>query len=205
MLRFLLVVCLMILIATLQVFAQQAMEDVVHLKNGSVIRGTIIEQIPNESLKIETRDGNIFIYKMDEIAKMSKEPMMRMGGGEDIDIKKKDPILAFGLSFVITGLGQFYNEQYGKGVAQFVAVVAGCALYVTADHFGDDKSLAGLLLLEGGWLWSVIDAPISANKINQSRQPSYGHLIQLDGDRLTLGIDMTARRNGPSAMLTLHF
>jgi hypothetical protein len=60
----------MMLPATVQA---QRYEDVVHLKNGSVIRGIIVEQVPNESLKIETRDGNIFVYQMDEVEKMTKE------------------------------------------------------------------------------------------------------------------------------------
>ena len=48
-------------------------EDVVYLKDGSIIKGTIIEQIPNESLKIKTTGGSIFVYRMDEISKISKE------------------------------------------------------------------------------------------------------------------------------------
>lgn len=51
----------------------QNMTDVVTLKNGSVIKGIIVEQRPNEAIKIETRDGNVFVYKMDEIEKLSKE------------------------------------------------------------------------------------------------------------------------------------
>lgn len=47
--------------------------DVVYLKNGGVIRGMIIEQTPNESLKIQTKDGSIFVYKMDEVDRMTKE------------------------------------------------------------------------------------------------------------------------------------
>jgi len=47
--------------------------DVVYLKNGSIIRGTIIEQTPNVSLKIQTKDGSIFVYKMEEVEKMTKE------------------------------------------------------------------------------------------------------------------------------------
>lgn len=47
--------------------------DVVYLKNGSIIKGTIIEQVPNVSLKIETRDGSVFVYKIEEIEKMTKE------------------------------------------------------------------------------------------------------------------------------------
>lgn len=68
-----LLLCFATLISS-AVFAQNAdLQDVVHLKNGSIIRGTIIEQVPGESLKIETRDGNVFVYKMDEIDKMTRE------------------------------------------------------------------------------------------------------------------------------------
>lgn len=48
-------------------------QEVVYLKNGSIIRGTIIEQVPNVSLKIQTDDGSIFAYKMSEVEKITKE------------------------------------------------------------------------------------------------------------------------------------
>jgi hypothetical protein len=51
----------------------QTYVDVVYLKNGSIIRGIIIEQTPNVSLKIKTGDGNIFVYKMEEVEKLAKE------------------------------------------------------------------------------------------------------------------------------------
>ena len=44
--------------------------DVVYLKNGSIIKGTIIEQIPDESLKIETADGSVFVYSMKDVKKI---------------------------------------------------------------------------------------------------------------------------------------
>lgn len=53
-------------------YAQQY-EDIVYLKNGSIIHGTIIEQVPNVSVKIKTKDGNILVYKMEEIDKLTKE------------------------------------------------------------------------------------------------------------------------------------
>ncbi len=53
--------------------AQNQYEDVVYLKNGSIIHGIIIEQTPNESIKIKTDNNNIFVYKMEEIQKMAKE------------------------------------------------------------------------------------------------------------------------------------
>lgn len=56
------------------------MEDVVYLKNGSIIHGTIIEQIPNESLKVKTKDGSVFVYKMTEVDKMTKEQIAKTSG-----------------------------------------------------------------------------------------------------------------------------
>lgn len=47
--------------------------DVLYLKNGSIIRGLVMEQIPNESIKIQTADGSLFVYKMDEVLKITKE------------------------------------------------------------------------------------------------------------------------------------
>ncbi len=54
-------------------FGQGGYTDVVYLKNGSIIRGMIIEQVPNKSIKIQTSDNNIFVYQIDEIEKMTRE------------------------------------------------------------------------------------------------------------------------------------
>ena len=52
--------------------AQSSAEEVIYLKNGSVIRGIIVEQVPNQSLKIQTKDKNIFVFNFEEIEKISK-------------------------------------------------------------------------------------------------------------------------------------
>jgi hypothetical protein len=49
-------------------------EDVVYLKNGSVIRGTIQEQKIGESLKIQLLGGSIFVFQQSEIDSIKKEP-----------------------------------------------------------------------------------------------------------------------------------
>lgn len=55
----------------------QTMLEVVYLTNGSIIKGTIIEQIPGKLLKIQTYDGSIFAYKMTEVEKITKEIVPR--------------------------------------------------------------------------------------------------------------------------------
>lgn len=63
---------IMLTFSTVILQAQQY-EDVVYLKNGSIIHGIILEQIPGESIKIQTKDGNTFVFKMDEVQKMVRE------------------------------------------------------------------------------------------------------------------------------------
>src|SRR6266536_3025686 len=55
--------------------ATQQMEDVGYLKDGGIVRGTIIEQRPGESLRIQASDGNVFRYAMDQIERIAKEPI----------------------------------------------------------------------------------------------------------------------------------
>ena len=53
----------MLLLSVTSMTAQRTSETV-YLKNGSVIRGEVIEQVPGQSLKIQTKDGSIFVYKI---------------------------------------------------------------------------------------------------------------------------------------------
>ena len=86
MLRFILVACLTIFVATAQIFAHHV-EDVVYLKNGEIARGTITGQILGESLEIQTQDGSVSVYSMDEITKIVKEPAAGAEeAGADIEI-----------------------------------------------------------------------------------------------------------------------
>lgn len=58
---------------SLPVFAQSGKQDCLYLKNGSIIRGEIIEQIPNKTIKIQTKDGNLFVYNYEDVEKITRE------------------------------------------------------------------------------------------------------------------------------------
>ena len=221
MLRFILVVCLMLFVVTAQIFAQQPKEDVLHFRNGSVIRGTIIELIPRELLlKIKAQDGNVFIYKIDELAKVSIERA-------SLSYQRRDPWIAAGLSIILPGGGQIYNKQYGKGAVLFGVTVIGAILatrnaegglirgsekdykairddLVDFNEPNDVGLVLGGVLCVGGYVYSLYDAPKTAKKINQQGY-FYGHLIEFDRDRTMLAIDPTVSRNGFGTMLTLHW
>jgi hypothetical protein len=68
--KFTLVLCL--LVSAFIIHAQAQYEEVVYLKNGSVIHGMIVEFVPNVSIKIKSGE-NLFAYKLDEIEKITRE------------------------------------------------------------------------------------------------------------------------------------
>ena len=47
--------------------------EVVYLKNGSVIKGLIVEQIPNKTITIKTENGSLIICNYDEVLRITKE------------------------------------------------------------------------------------------------------------------------------------
>ena len=62
----------------------QNYQDFVYLKNGSIIRGVVIEQIPNQSIKIKTADGSVFAYNISEVDKITKEEINSPNGSRTI-------------------------------------------------------------------------------------------------------------------------
>ena len=47
--------------------------DVLYLKNGSVIKGEIIELNMGGNVKIQTSDGSLFVYESNQVEKIGKE------------------------------------------------------------------------------------------------------------------------------------
>lgn len=210
--------------------AQQSYDDVVYLKNGSIIRGLIIEQIPNVSLKIQTKDNSVFVYNMEDVKKMTKEPIQDKPAAQQNEYygSEKDPTVAVLLSALIPGVGQYYNEDVTKGVVMTSLYVAGWALYFAAGYeevWEEDEYYwasygyyyeeetpwlyVGLGMAVGTWVWSMIDAGVSASDYNdrlKEGKPGYGHMYEnyLNGN-VVLGIDLDPTLNGFAGSLTLHF
>ena len=87
---------------------------------------------------------------------------------------RKSPGVAFALSFFVTGTGQAYNKQWGKGglmlggqlVSWGVLLSDNCDVFYTANNCGG-LTTAGFVGIVGFWVWSVIDAPLAARGINR--------------------------------------
>ncbi|MDC0015213.1 hypothetical protein OAD98_01470 [Flavobacteriales bacterium] len=67
----------------------QATERTFYLKNGSVITGVVIEEILGKQYKVKTADGNIFVWKADEIEKIVSAPIeVKTKEKEEFDVNK---------------------------------------------------------------------------------------------------------------------
>lgn len=136
------------LLVTVFVSAQQNnLIDVVYLKNGSILRGIIIEQIPNELIKLQTADGNVFVYQTSEIEKITKETPTNQSRntltfGEKESNKRKGYIgLSLGPSF---GVGDVSDLPTG---AALNLVDFG---YLFTDNIGIAAKWLGTGYSEGG-------------------------------------------------------
>lgn len=107
-------------------FAQTSLQDVVYLKNGSIIRGDIVEMISGETVKIMTADGSVFVYPFADVEKFSKEEAIGLKVPNNVyNVEKKSPWVSGLLSFWIPGLGQFYNGETRKGCVDLGIQVVG--------------------------------------------------------------------------------
>lgn len=96
-----LIMSILIILMPLTGIAQEKQEDVIYLKNGSIIRGTILETIPEKSVKIQTKDGNILVYNMGDIERIAKEDALI---AEQEKEGSKSTLFKNGLSYIGGGL-----------------------------------------------------------------------------------------------------
>lgn len=96
---------LAIFLLSLAVKAQQSSQDVIYLKNGTVVRGKIVEHLPNQGIKVYTANRTMVEFRADEIEKTetekgsqdlvpvaeeapTKEGNMIIGGSANIEFQK---------------------------------------------------------------------------------------------------------------------
>jgi len=209
-----------VVITLICVYAQeQILQDVVYLKNGSVLKGQIIEQIPGEIIKLQTKDGNLFVFQVDEVEKIKRE---KVEVKEEYKIIKK-PEQAFFLS-LFPGGGQHYNGHHLKGLLCEVVSAGSWIVFFTIvrtrktySYWVDSTLYYGSYMENTPWRWiglggaiaasvySLVDAPISAHRINKESHQKYGHLIEIQRDTYAIGIDILPIKNGIDARFTYHF
>lgn len=183
------------------IMAQES--DAVYLKDGSIIKGEIVETTYTTDLRIETikvkiAGGSILAFTGDQIQKIQtgqkESPAQKSTSLKPQPRKQKkitgykSPSTACILSIILfPGIGQFYNEQPGKGAVFFVAGLVGAVMLfdgskeittihenyyfnnrITTRPNNEGEAKIGALLYLGTWIFSAVDAYGSAKKINES-------------------------------------
>ena len=183
--------CICLLVIGMSVVTA-SIADTIHLKNGTVIEGTIIREIPDVSVAIETAQGKVFTYNMQDVFKIDRHPARPVVPTvTPLPTIRKDPTLSGLLSAVVPGSGQVYNNQYLKGGGFFLATVIGGGTTLNAVYWHKTDGLrvvkgkkvqligAGLMTLiiyTGG----ITDAVVWSKMINYfneqdaKKQPSIG-------------------------------
>ena len=140
--------------------AQQFGEDIVTLRNGSVIRGIIIEQTPNESIRLQTRDGNIFVFTFDEIQTIGREMSGRNVQRRDRPIREFSEFNNPRGYFGEVALGAGAGTVYVIGVTDVSLSVINGFRFLPQFAIGLGVGVQSLSLSFGGFSYSSNAFPV---------------------------------------------
>jgi hypothetical protein len=188
-------------------------QDVITKRDGSEIKATVIKVSRDEVeyKKFNSPSGptysmpksEIFMIKYadgtKDVFQETAAPQQSYGQpnqGYNPNFNPKSPGLAWFLSFLVPGVGQFYNGQPGKGVRFLVINVASAGLgYAFATEAVDEDMLlaAGLCYIAyfGNWIWAQIDAPVSAGRLNRQN----GYFSWQVGEKSVLSLQPDVKLN----------
>lgn len=99
----------------------QTTDNIVYLKNGSVIKGDVIESVPDRHIKVRTADGSIFVYQMTEVDRIVRDETSRSKSASDTPAGWQQQGHR-GLDFTVS-LGPDINFGSGNSSASFATEV----------------------------------------------------------------------------------
>ena len=106
-----LLLALAILFFCFPLMAQEV--DHIYLKTGSIVRGKILEIAPDEHVKIEDLGGNLWVFRMAEVERITAEPY------ETGRVMSSEP-LGFKAGFVnMTSIGFLAGSSHNEQAAPF--------------------------------------------------------------------------------------
>jgi hypothetical protein len=135
----------------------QSGEKTFHLKNGSVVTGIVMEEVPGQEYKVKTADGNIFVFRADEIEKIV---LVEAGKAKE---PKSGETVADGISFYsLNGLslaGMFDDDEasYNFGISSINGISLNNRLQV-------GLGLEYQIIADGGYFPIFLDTRFNFSK-----------------------------------------
>ncbi|MBL7023311.1 MAG: hypothetical protein ISR90_04565 [Candidatus Marinimicrobia bacterium] len=185
--------------------------DVIHLKNSDIIKGVIVENVPNDYVKIELTCGSIMSYNYRDIIKFSKETVkppqtqsLYTSDSQKLFMYKnlkKSPATAVVLSFLLPSTGHAYAGNWSRGLV-FTGLKIGSIVF--ANVVGEPKKDTNLkgALLTGLVALSVLELVDASNEVKKYNQKWYNFIYT---GKPSLGMKITPNRDGANLMLTCNF
>jgi hypothetical protein len=68
---------LVILLAVSLVYSQEISK--VHFKNGDMVKGQIIETVPDQYIRVEMKDGSIMTFQLEDVTRIESIPIAKQG------------------------------------------------------------------------------------------------------------------------------
>ncbi len=166
----------------------QRKQDVVYLKNGSMIRGVMLEFKPDEYVKIETKDRSVWVFNNDQIEKVTKEARL----GKQIQPKYHGYYMTLSTGF-LPGRGNWgtevnvflrmvngyqFNEKFGLGFGTELSGLDSrngglMPLFLEPRYYLLKNRTAPYLLGQAGWSMPLWNQSWQGRKLNNGG-PSLG-------------------------------
>jgi len=175
--------------------AAAATEDVVYVYRDGLIQGVhgdVLAEGRDGSVVIRTEDGVEMRFPGSRVARVERDVAVRPESpptprantrsaprAEPQVYRRpadyRDPSTALLFSMLVPGGGQFYNGEVGKGMLALGGTIGGIVMfaanypvagYGVAESGNAGASLAGLGIVLVTGIWSMVDAPQSARRIN---------------------------------------
>lgn len=200
----------------------QDLIDVVHLKNGDILKGIIIENVPSDYIRIELKGGSVMKVLYTNIEKFLKEkkdiePVTTDFANKALKMsmyesQKKSSTSAIIYSCLLTSAGHAYADNWGRGLL-FSAGTIACI--VGAVTLGVQEKTSGSSwyqtttteITSAFWLfygaaviiriWEVIDA---SNEVDRYNKKLYDRII---GDDNKLGINLLPYKDGAKLVFSI--
>ncbi len=183
-------------------------QDVVYLRNGSMIRGSVLKQEMGKSIKVQTQDGSIYIYSMGEVERIAKDktPIQQQntnaGTKDYASLQERHRGLDFnvdlgyhistnggsGSFFTQLGLGKRFTPTFywglGAGVVLPVSEGGDPTIPITSDFrlyfpLRTSKLVLGGVMRLGYAINTADDITVGSGKYKQTIEMSNSVMIQV--------------------------
>lgn len=137
-----------VLIASISTFSQ-SFRELVYLKNGSVIKGDVVELLPDSLVKIEVADGSVYAFDYKEIERIIRDSKDAVASKNvdthdsisDFSLKKGSRLFASAELMFGEMPGARFSATYGAQLNNKFFLGGGTGFCIAADWYSDHYSI----------------------------------------------------------------